>query len=140
MCMNYVEDGICHVTSRKCLLGGLHGSGRPCGLQGEFDVWVTLDDKLLVSDIGPPSPEPKRSVALGVRGNLACRIAECMAVKNSTQVITTQQKCRRCGSRYWITDHHRTSARLGRRYFCPNCIGRLSDQNGELDVTEYWCG
>jgi len=136
LCMNYIEGGMCHVTRRECLLGTAYEPNRECALQGSFDVWITYDDRILISDIGSPSPEPKRSVALGVEKELADQIAVLAARKASGQIITTQQTCRRCGSVYWITEHESATPKLGRRYFCPKCIERI----GEIDVPDYWCG
>jgi len=142
MCMNYVEGGTCHVTGSECLLGTPHEINRRCTIRGNFDVWITRDDKVLISDIGPPSPEPKRSVALGVGKEVADEIAVLMARKNSEEIITAQQRCRQCGGRFWITDHDSsTVTRMGRRYFCPKCIERYGKDNFvEFDVPEYWCG
>jgi len=142
MCMNYVEGGMCHVTGRACLLGTAHELNRECALQGNFDVWITSDDKILISDIGSPSPEPKRSVALGVGKGVADEIAMLAAWKSSGEIITTQQRCRQCGDSYWITEHESSSfARIGRRYFCPKCIARIDRSRvGEVDAPDYWCG
>ena len=71
--MNYMEGGMCHVTGRQCLLGTSYEADRECALQGNFDVWITYDDRILISDIGSPSPEPKRSVALGVENGWQTR-------------------------------------------------------------------
>ena len=136
MCMNYIEGGMCHVTGWECLLGTSYEPNRDCVLQGNFDVWITHDDRILISDMGSPSPEPKRSVALGVEKGLAGQIAVLAARKVLGQITTTQQKCRRCKSVYWITEHESAAPKLGRRYFCPMCIEGI----GEIDVPDYWCG
>ena len=138
LCLNHMEGGVCHVTGRECLLGISYDPNCGCDLQGSFDVWVTYDDRILISDIGSPSPEPKRSVALGVQREVAGEVAALAARQTSGQVITTQQKCRRCGNSYWITEHESASVKLGRRYFCPKCIVRIND--GGFDVPNYWCG
>jgi ribosomal protein S27AE len=132
--MNFVEGGTCHVTGKECLLGTIEVAKR-CELQGGFDVWVTQDDEILLSDIGPPSPEPKRSIALGVQKQLANVIAQRAACTIGSPVITTQKECRECGKKYWLSDHEssREERRIGRRYFCPNCIGTVSSPS-------YWCG
>jgi len=142
LCMNFVEGGKCHVTRSDCLLGTSYELNTRCAIHGAFDVWITSDDKVLISDIGPPSPEPKRSVALGVRKSVADRVAMLAARESSGGIITTEQKCRRCGSQYWISEHERlTVARLGRRHFCPDCIGKVqSSRSVEFDLPDYWCG
>ena len=141
MCMNYVEGGKCHVTRGDCLLGTFNGLNSHCALHGAFDVWVTCDDKILISDIGSPSPEPKRSVALGVRKRVADEAAEHAAKETSSDIVTTQQRCRECGRLYWISEHERsTVTKLGRRHFCPVCINKVHSRAAGFDLPEYWCG
>ena len=141
MCMNYVEGGKCHVTRSECLLGTSYSANGRCALLGGFDVWVTFDDKILISDIGSPSPEPKRSVALGVGKSVADEVAVLAAKETSGEIITTRQKCRECGGLYWISEHERsTVTKLGRRHFCPVCIGKVhSARTAGFDLPEYWC-
>ena len=127
---------MCHVTDGGCLLGASYDPKHACALQGNFDVWVTIDDNVLISDIGSPSPEPKRSVALGVEKGVALEVAALTARKLSGEIITSEQKCRECGGLYWITEHEYAKVRLGRRYFCPTCLRGIS----EIDVLDYWCG
>jgi ribosomal protein L33 len=138
--MNYIEGGTCHVTGRECLLGTSHEINHECAIRGDFDVWITCDDKVLISDIGPPSPEPKRSVALGVGKRVADEIAMLTALKTSGEIMTTQQRCRQCGRLYWITEHESSVTRLGWRRFCPRCIGSTDRSVGKFDVPDYWCG
>lgn len=142
MCMNYIEGGMCHVTGRECLLGISYDLSRECAIRGNFDVWVTCDDKVLISDIGSPSPEPKCSVALGVGRRVADEIAVLTARKKSGEIITTQQRCRQCGKPYWLTEHESsTVTRLGRRCFCPECIEKFDRSSvGKFDIPDYWCG
>ena len=142
MCMNYIEGGMCHVTGGECLLGTSYELNHECGIRGNFDVWITCDDKILISDIGSPSPEPKRSVALGVERRVADEIATVTARKNSGEIVTTEQRCRHCGKTYWITEHESsTITRLGRRCFCPKCIEKIDRCGvGEFDIPDYWCG
>jgi hypothetical protein len=142
LCMNYIEGGTCHVTGRECLLGSSYDVNRECAIRGTFDVWVTCHDEVLISDIGSPSPEPKRSVALGVDKRVADEIAIFTARKNSLEIITSQQRCRQCGRRYWLTEHESsTVTRLGRRSFCSKCIERFDRSSvGKFDVPDYWCG
>jgi hypothetical protein len=141
MCMNYIEGGVCHVTGRGCLLGDTYDVNRECAIRGNFDVWVTCDDKILISDIGSPSPEPKRSVALGVGKRVAEEIALVTARNNSGEIVTTQQRCRQCREMYWITEHESSLTRLGRRHFCPRCMEKIDGSSvGEFDLPNYWCG
>ena len=141
MCLNYIEGGTCHATGRHCLLGTSYDLNRECAIRGNFDVWITCDDKVLVSDTGPPSPEPKRSVALGVAKRVADEIAIFTARKNCLEITTTQQRCRQCGRPYWLTEHEFSATRLGRRSFCPECVGRFGEFSvGKFDVPDYWCG
>ena len=142
MCMNYIEGGMCHVTGNECLLGASYDLNHECAIRGSFDVWITCDDKVLISDIGSPSPEPKRSVALGVGKRVADEIALLIARKNSGEIITTQQTCHECGRQYWISEHESsTVTRLGRRHFCPRCIEKFDGNRiEEFDIPEYWCG
>jgi len=142
LCMNYVEGGKCHVTRGDCLLGTSHGLNGHCALHGVFDVWITCDDKILISDIGSPSPEPKRSVALGVGKRVADEVAMLAGKETSGEIITTEQKCRECGRLYWISEHDdSTVTKLGRRHFCPACIGKVQSTKGlGFDLPQYWCG
>jgi hypothetical protein len=139
--MNYVEGGLCHATRQRCLLGTTSLTMAECALRGAFDVWIMQNDDILLSDIGPPSPEPKRSVALGVRRPLAGRLALEAARTMGTRIITTQVRCRRCGGYYWISDHDDSmnASSAGRRYFCSHCIGVVYEMSGSM-VGEYWCG
>jgi len=142
LCMNYIEGGMCHVTGRECLLGTSYDINRECAIRGNFDVWITCDDKVLISDIGSPSPEPKCSVALGVGKRVADEVAVLTARRSSGEIITTQQRCRQCGKPYWVTEHESsTVTRLGRRCFCPKCIAKFDRISvGKFDVPDYWCG
>ncbi len=129
------------MTHRECLLGFSHELDRDCAIQGSFDVWVTWEDKILISDIGSPSPEPKRSIALGVDKRVADEVAEFIARKDSLKIVTTQQTCTLCGKLYWLTEHEASVARLGRRRFCPACILKAEGSGGgTFDVPDYWCG
>jgi len=131
---------MCRVTGKDCLLGTSYDTKHACELNGNFDVWVTIDDDVLISDIGSPSPEPKRSVALSVNQNVALAIAEVTVRTISGKIITSQQKCRKCGSGYWITEHEYTKSRVGRRFFCPDCIRGIEGKGSDFDFFDYWCG
>ena len=139
VCMNFVEGGICHATGQRCLLGAVYQPNQLCDLQGSFDVWITQDDNILLSDMGPPSPEPKRSVALGVEKELAIRIAQKTAGKMLCKIFTSQQICHQCGRSYWISQHElEGSPRLGRRHFCPKCIPTTDEKTAK--ILNFWCG
>ena len=79
LCLNFVLGGNCHATGGKCTLGATGASVKnetlECELHGKYDVWVLQDDKLLVTDLGFPSEEPKQCLALGINQRLAARIA-----------------------------------------------------------------
>ena len=83
MCMNFVEGGMCHITGEKCLLGPrgvtAKNSGGECEMHGRFDVWLTEENNLFISDMGTPAEEPKRCFALGVNVRLALDIATAKA-------------------------------------------------------------
>lgn len=139
LCMNYVEGGRCHVNRKKCLLGAAYEPGRNCSLQGDFDVWVTHNCTILISDIGPPSPEPKRGIALGVKREVAYSIAKKSLIRNRVALLTTQRVCQHCRNSYWISDHELNDARTGRRYLCPQCIS-TSINDRTVGFQQYWCG
>ena len=137
MCMNLV-GGVCHATGRECLLEDSHQSNAKCALEGVFDIWIIQDGGILLSDIGPPSPEPKRSVALGVTRRVAGLVALSIARTTGSRIVTTQNECRQCESYYWITDHDENNTRrIGRRYLCPGCVGSLEKV---VSAPGYWCG
>ena len=135
-----MEGALCRVTGKDCLLGTSYDTKHACELNGNFDVWVTIDDDVLISDIGSPSPEPKRSVVLGVNQDVALEVAELTARTMSSAIITSQQKCRKCGCSYWIAEHECTKLRVGRRYFCPDCIRGFEGKSDVFDFVDYWCG
>jgi hypothetical protein len=142
MCLNFVQGGTCHVTGRECLLRSYDSLSR-CELQGDFDVWITQEDDILLSDMGPPSGEPKRAIALGVKGELAQEIAMKTAKETGGRLRTTQHKCGSCGGTYWITDHDDVSgvAKIGRGYFCPFCIEEVDEREARsFGAPDSWCG
>jgi hypothetical protein len=148
LCMNFIEGGGCHATGKDCLLGHDGDSARniddKCPLQGRFDVWVTQDDDLLISDIGSPSDEPKQCLALGVNKTLAEEIARGKSKQLGTRVLTTQRRCLGCSRVFWITEHRDPSglAEIGHGHFCPDCIAVRSDEIMEKNLgrLRYWCG
>ena len=132
----------------ECLLGDRGVSAKneagECELQGRFDVWLMRDDRLLVSDLGFPSEEPKQCLALAVREGLAMRIAEEKSLQLATETVTSQRMCLSCGRLFWITNHEVSvkHGEIAKGYFCPACI---SEENEETMIRKlgnlgYWCG
>ena len=148
LCLNYVQGGTCYATGGKCILGAegalVKNNALACELQGKFDVWVMQDDRLLVSDLGIPSDEPKQCLALGINQKLATQIANEKSKRFGTSVVTTQRKCFCCGVPYWMSEHDSSAgnAETGRGYFCPSCIDRQTEESvaKKLGILGYWCG
>ncbi len=148
MCMNFVLGGVCYATGGKCLLGSNGSSAKnsdgECELHGGFDIWITHDNRLLISDMGFPSLEPKQCLALGINQALARRIAVDKSPQLGTTVLTTQRRCFRCARLYWISEHqdYSGSVQVGRAYFCPNCMAEKIDEvtAKRLGTLRYWCG
>jgi hypothetical protein len=148
LCLNFVQRGICHATGGKCILGAegalVKNDSLVCELQGKFDVWVMQDDRLLVSDLGIPSDEPKQCLALGINRKLASQIANQKSKRFGRSVISTQRKCLSCGGSYWMSEHDYSAgnAETGRGYFCPSCIGQQTEESlaKRLGILGYWCG
>jgi hypothetical protein len=115
-----------------------------CELHGRFDVWVMQDDRLLLTDLGFPSDEPKQCLALGISQELATRIAGEKSQQLGTSLLTTQRKCLRCGMSFWMSDHGGSSGVLetGKAYFCPTCMRRETEESiaKKLGILGYWCG
>lgn len=136
------------MTGENCLLG-LGGSyaknyDATCELHGRFDVWVTQNDELLISDMGFPSAEPKQCLALGVNLGLARRVAREKSQQLGTKVITTQRRCFQCASFFWFSEHRASSGlvEIGQGYLCPRCMRERIDETvkKKLGVMRYWCG
>ena len=148
MCLNFVIGGNCHATGGKCTLGAMGASVKnetlECELHGRYDVWVLQDNRLLVTDLGFPSEEPKQCLALGINQGLAARIAAEKSQKLGTSILTTQQVCFQCGCRFWVSQHHGSSsaAEPGKRYLCPTCLGKESEGSAaqRLGLLGTWCG
>jgi DNA-directed RNA polymerase subunit RPC12/RpoP len=146
LCLNFVEGGDCHLTSGKCLLGlgGALAENRKgeCEFHGNFDVWVTQKNQLLITDMGFPSEEPKQCLALGINENLARKIALDKVDKLGTCTLTTERRCLKCGKQFWITQHTSKPGLLetGKGYFCPDCFGEDESKEERLGVLRYWCG
>jgi collagenase-like PrtC family protease len=148
VCLNYVQGASCYATSGRCLLGSrgalasnYHGE---CELHGKFDVWVTHENDLLITDLGFPSEEPKQCLALGVSESLARSIADGKPKQFARSVLTSQRICVKCVRRYWVSDHKPSSGLLKLRHgsFCPDCLPENSGQalEKELGALGYWCG
>lgn len=146
--MNFVRGGNCYATGAKCLLGAKGASVKnnagECELHGKFDVWVMQDDRLIVSDLGFPSDEPKQSLALGINNKLATQIAQEKSRQLGTSVLTTQRGCFGCSTRFWMSEHEALSgaAETGKGYLCPACIGLETEGSmaKKLGILGYWCG
>jgi hypothetical protein len=148
LCLNFVEGGNCYATSGKCSLGSRGALAKndalECDLQGKFDVWVMQDDRLLVTDLGFPSDEPKQCLALGINEKLATQIARGKARQLECVVLTTQRKCLRCDTKFWISEHVGFSyaAQTAKAYLCPKCIRQETEESvaRKLGDLRYWCG
>lgn len=147
MCLNFIEDGKCHVNGRKCILGNrgatARNGDRECELHGDFDVWITQGN-LLVTDLGFPPEEPAQSIALGVNEAIATQVASEKSKQMGISQMTSKRKCTQCGELYWVSQHVRTSgmARRGYVIFCPDCLGRVdhADIERTLGENHHWCG
>jgi hypothetical protein len=142
VCLNFVEGGRCYATGTECLLGmnGASAKNRDavCVLHGEFDVWLTEKNQLLVTDLGFPSEEPKQCLALGVNEALARKIASEKANELMSSILTTERTCLKCGRQYWISGHKLTAS--GKSRLCPNCISDTKSLAERQNVLGYWCG
>jgi hypothetical protein len=146
--MNFIEGGFCHVTGEKCSLGPrgatAKNADRECELHGNFDVWLTQKNDLLITDMGFPAEEPKQCFALGINQQLARSIAMEKAKKMETSILTTQRKCIKCGTQYWMTQYRDSPGLLetGHANFCPDCRASKIDEETErrLGTQRYWCG
>jgi hypothetical protein len=148
LCLNFVEGGECYATKGKCVLGARGTSANndtlECELQGSFDVWVMQDDKLLVSDLGIPSAEPKQCLALGINKKLAIQIAKEKSGRLGTVVSTTERTCFFCNMPFWMSEHDSSHGitKTERGYFCPSCFHGETEENlvRKLGILGYWCG
>jgi hypothetical protein len=148
LCLNYAGDARCYATGKECLLGvrGRSASnyGDECLLHGKFDVWVTQNDNLLISDIGAPSDEPKQCLALGINITLAEEIAHRRSAQLGTSVLTTERRCLGCSRSFWMTEHGGRSglAENGHSHLCPYCVGKAAHERvlEKLGSLRYWCG
>jgi hypothetical protein len=148
VCLNFIEGGGCHVNGGKCLLGdsgaAAKNADRGCELHGEFDVWLTEHNDLLITDMGFPSEEPKQCLALGVNEKVAQTIALEKSKNLRTLLMTSKRRCIRCETLYWISQHKQSFGLLenGHSNFCPKCVAHVDDQEMEikLGAQRYWCG
>ena len=149
MCLNFVKrNGSCCATGDKCLLGEKGTSARnednDCPLHGRFDVWVMQDNRILITDLGFPSDEPKQCMALGISEELSKKIALERSRQLGTTVLTTERKCIGCGQPYWYSKHQTKAgqAEIGKGNFCLDCIAHQNEVllTGKLGDLRYWCG
>lgn len=148
LCLNFVEGGNCYATGGRCSLGSRGALAKndalECDLQGKFDVWVMQGNRLLVTDLGFPSDDPKQCLALGINERLATQIAGEKARQSGCTVLTTQRKCLRCDTKFWMSEHVSLSyaAQTAKAYFCPTCIRQETEESvaRKLGVLGYWCG
>jgi len=145
--MNYVEGGFCHITGEKCYLG-LRGAAAKnadgeCELHGKFDVWLTQQNTILITDMGFPAEEPKQCFALGVNERVARNVATEKAKQMETYILTSQRTCVKCGMQYWISQYGDSVGLLeaGHANFCPKCRSLGIEEDMErLGTQRYWCG
>ena len=148
MCMNFVEGGFCHITGEKCFLGSRGAEAKnadgECELHGKFDVWLTQENNLILTDMGFPAEEPKQCFALGVKEGVAREIACKRAEQFGTKVLTTERRCVKCGDHYWMSQYGEPTGLLeiGRANFCPACrnFGIDEEMERRLGAQKYWCG
>jgi ferredoxin len=147
LCLNFIENGTCHVNGRKCILGARGAIARnedyECELHGGFDVWVT-DHNLLVTDLGFPAEEPIQSLALRVNEEAAMAIALVKSDELTLPLTTSKRKCIRCGELYWMSSHVRSPGLIqnGCARVCPKCLGDVEglEMERRLGEQRYWCG
>ena len=148
MCLNFVQGGRCSVNGSSCLLGPNGASARNeeglCELHGRFDVWLTQENNLLISDLGFPSDDPKQCLALGINRNIAEEIAQRKVSELGTKILTTKHECIRCSKPFWTSEHDQASplAKSGQSYLCSECINKKNDEGivKKMGVLQYWCG
>ncbi len=147
VCLNFIEEGRCHVNGRPCILGPrgatAKNEGHECELHGHFDVWIA-NGNMLVTDLGFPPEEPVQTVALGVNETVALQIASDKSRLMRIPLTTSKRRCIQCAGSYWVSEHIHSSGFTRRAFvsFCPDCLGRfdLSTVEGKLGKNRYWCG
>jgi hypothetical protein len=147
MCLNFIEEGKCHINGRNCILGArgalAKNEDHECELHGGFDVWIA-NGSVLVTDLGFPPDEPVQSVALGVNESVAMQTASEKSKLMGIPLRASKRACTQCGASYWISQHSRTSGMSRRGYatFCPHCLDAADDLEVEekLGQQRHWCG
>ena len=148
MCLNFIEDGRCHVNGKECILGPrgavAKNENHECELHGDFDVWVMHDGSILVTDLGIPSEEPAQCLALGVSESVATTVGLEKSEQAAKPLRTSKRRCIRCGALYWMSQHIHTSGliRYGYATFCPQCFDSIDyeEMGKRLSEQRYWCG
>jgi DNA-directed RNA polymerase subunit RPC12/RpoP len=58
--------------------------------------------------------------------------------------LTTQRKCLRCGTQFWMSEHDGSfrAPETGKGYFCPTCLRKETEDSvaRKLGILGYWCG
>ena len=147
LCLNFIENGKCHINGGKCILGARGAAARnedhECKMHGEFDVWI-LGERLLVTDLGYPPEEPAKDLALGVNESVAMAVTLKESKRAGLPVTTSKRKCIQCGTLYWMSGHVRVSGMIQNGYtnFCPKCFGHVDSVGVEKRLADqrYWCG
>ena len=138
---------MCHLNGSKCILGArgafVKNEDRECAFHGDFDVWVTTKS-LLVTDLGFPSEEPIRCIALRVNESVATELASEKSKQMRLPLETSKLKCAQCGALYWSSQHVRAPGLIQNVYanFCPECFSHTdpSEMERRLERQRRWCG
>jgi len=159
LCLNYVQGRSCLLDRKPCLLGTrgneARNEDRECPRQGTFDVWRTQDGPILISDLGTPYDGAIDCYGLGISLDEAARVAQNQSQALQTRIVTTERKCRKCGTRFWSRGKSIDRSRPGRAsgYFCASCLQKTTDEELEkcwkeigsaedtshIDLSD-WCG
>jgi hypothetical protein len=140
LCLNYVQDGLCLIDRRRCVLGSrgekARNEDRECVKHGPFDVWRTGEGSVLISDMGGPYEGVKDCYGLAISLEEATRIARTHAQASQAKIITTERRCRKCGARFWSRAGLADPKAYGRAasYFCAPCLTHTP----EAELDEYW--
>lgn len=140
LCLNYVQGGSCLIDRKPCLLGTRGNEARneelECRRQGPFDVWRTQDGLILISDLGSPREGAVDCYGLGISLEEAAKVAQNQSQALRTKIVTTERKCRKCGTRFWPRAKSTDRSPPGRAagYFCASCLQEATDEQLE----EYW--
>lgn len=140
LCLDYVQGGSCLIDKKPCLLGTrgneARNEDRECSRHGPFDVWRTEEDLILISDLGGPYEGVKDCYGLGISLQEATKVAQNQAQGLRTKIVTTERRCRKCGTRFWSRGGFAEGGTHGRAagYFCPSCL----ELTPEAELDEYW--